>query len=108
MPPPTLVIETTRAAIQVAAGQTLSGGVAPALTLAHEVLKTMFLTKLKTGAALLCAGVVVALLGTGLTSTGTAQETTTKHLKQQPHVKNPRPRMLACRIGGPSGAFELA
>ena len=45
------------------------------LTLAQEVLKTMFLTKLKLGTvAVLCAGLFAALAGGSFTSWGVAQD----------------------------------
>jgi hypothetical protein len=61
MPPMALMQATLRAALRFAAGEQLT---APAAALAEEVLRTMVLTKLSSGAALLLA---LAFLGTGLT-----------------------------------------
>src|SRR5579864_9006440 len=62
---PTFVVSSTRAAMLLAAGQPLTDGVVttPVLALTQEVLKTMFLTKLKLGtAAVLCACLFVAII----------------------------------------------
>ena len=61
----------------LAAGQPLTEGVVAThvLALTQEVIKTMFLTKLKLGtAAVLCAGLFAALIGGSFTSLGIAQE----------------------------------
>src|SRR5262249_29739325 len=51
------------------------------LALTQEVLKTMFLTKLRLGmAAVLCAGLAVALIGGSFTSMSVAQEPKPKPL----------------------------
>lgn len=73
---PTFVVSSTKAAMLVAAGQPLAEGVVATHVLAvtQEVIKTMFLTKLKLStAAVLCAGLFVALIGGSLTSVGNAQ-----------------------------------
>jgi RNA polymerase sigma factor (sigma-70 family) len=75
--PPTIVVASAKAAHWLAAGQPLYEGVVPAhiLSLAREVLRGMFLTKLKTAAALvLCIGLLTALVGGSLAPVGTAQE----------------------------------
>jgi len=72
---PTFVVSSTRAAMLLAAGQSVTDGVVttPVLALTQEVLKTMFLTKLKLGtAAVLCAGLFVAMIGGSLASLGIA------------------------------------
>ncbi len=74
---PTFVVSSTKAALLLAAGQPLTESVVATnvLALTQEVLKTMFLTKLKLGtAAVLCAGLFVALIGGSFTSLGIAQE----------------------------------
>jgi len=73
---PTLVLSSTRAALLLAAGNPLPAGIIPgtALTLTQEVLRSMFLAKLKIGTAtVLCAGLLAALIGGALASTGLAQ-----------------------------------
>jgi RNA polymerase sigma factor (sigma-70 family) len=73
---PTLALSTTRAAVLLAAGNAVPEGVisGTALTLTHEVLRNMFVTKLKIGTAtLLCAGLLAALVVGTLASTGLAQ-----------------------------------
>ncbi len=75
--PPTLVLASARAAVRLAAGHPAPPGDVPAnvLTLAQEVLKNMFVTKLKAGAALvLCVGLLTAAVGGSLASVGTARE----------------------------------
>jgi RNA polymerase sigma factor (sigma-70 family) len=74
---PTFVVSSTKAALLLAAGQPLTERVVAThvLALTQEVLKTMFLTKLKLGtAALLCVGLCVALIGGSFTSLGIAQD----------------------------------
>jgi RNA polymerase sigma factor (sigma-70 family) len=74
---PTFVVSSTKAALLLAAGQPLTPGVVAThvLALTQEVLKTMFLTKLKLGtAALLCAGLCAALIGGSFTSLSIAQD----------------------------------
>src|SRR5262249_29058748 len=74
---PTFVVSSTRAALLLAAGQPLTDSVVttPVLALTQEVLKAMFRTKVKLGtAAVLCAGLFVALIGGSLTSLGIAQD----------------------------------
>jgi RNA polymerase sigma factor (sigma-70 family) len=76
---PTFVISSTRAAMLLAAGQPLTDGVVttPVLALTQEVLKTMFLTKLKLGtAAALCAGLFVAIIAGSIPSLSIAQDAT--------------------------------
>lgn len=75
---PTVVLSSTKAALALAGGQPLAASLVSAnvLSLTREVLKTMFLTKLKLGTALvLCAGLLVTLIGGTLTSTSLAQDT---------------------------------
>jgi RNA polymerase sigma factor (sigma-70 family) len=64
---PALVSSTIRAALLFAAGQTATAGAASAQAalLAKGVLKTMFLTKLKCGAAVLVVVGVLGLAGSG-------------------------------------------
>lgn len=74
---PTFVVSSTRAALLLATGQPVTENLVAThvLTLTQEVLKTMFLTKLKLGtAAVLCAGLVAALIGGSFTSPGIAQD----------------------------------
>jgi RNA polymerase sigma factor (sigma-70 family) len=69
--PPTLVVSSTRAAMLLATGQRVTEGVVAnqVLALTQEVIKSMFLTKLKLCmATVLCAGLIVALIGGALTS----------------------------------------
>jgi RNA polymerase sigma factor (sigma-70 family) len=70
---PTLVLSSTKAALLLAAGNALPAGIISrtALTLTQEVLRSMFLAKLKTG--VLCAGLIAALIGGALASTGLTQ-----------------------------------
>ena len=85
-PSPTLVVSLTKAAVLMAAGQPLSDSVVAAevITLTQEILKNMFLTKLKLGtAAILCAGLLVAMIGGSLTSQSIAQDPTQKQLVSQ-------------------------
>jgi RNA polymerase sigma factor (sigma-70 family) len=73
---PTLVLFSTRAALLLAAGSPLPAGTisGTALTLTQEVLRSMFLAKLKiVTATVLCAGLIAALIGGALGSTGLAQ-----------------------------------
>jgi cytochrome c peroxidase len=71
-PPSALVTGTVKGATLVAAGQGTAGAVisAKVITLTHEVLKTMVLTKLKHLAVVLLA-VALAGTGTGLLTYGT-------------------------------------
>jgi RNA polymerase sigma factor (sigma-70 family) len=74
---PSFVVSSTKAAMLLAAGQPLTDGVVAThvLALTQEVIKTMFLTKLKLGtAAVLCAGLFVTLVGGSFGSLGIAQE----------------------------------
>jgi RNA polymerase sigma factor (sigma-70 family) len=74
---PTFVVSSTRAALSLAAGQHLTERVVAAqvLNLTREVLKTMFLTKLKLGsAAVLCAGLFAALIGGSFVPRSSAQD----------------------------------
>jgi RNA polymerase sigma factor (sigma-70 family) len=73
---PTLIVSSTKAALQLAAGQPLTEGVVAThvFALSNEVLKTMFLSKLKLGAAAaLCAVLFVTLIGVSFASLGSAQ-----------------------------------
>src|SRR5262249_59935333 len=68
---PTLVLSSTKAALQLVAGNPLPGGIISetALTLAQEVLRSMFLAKLKIGTAtVLGASLLAALIGGALAS----------------------------------------
>src|SRR5262249_45980058 len=70
---PTFVVSSTRAALLLAAGQPLTDSVVAAhvLALTQEVLKNMFVTKMKLGTAVvLCAGLCAALVGGSFTSLG--------------------------------------
>src|SRR5437867_6716984 len=72
---PTFVVFSTKAALLLAAGQPLTESVVAThvLALTQKVLKTMFLSKLKLGtAAVLCAGLFVALIGGSFTSLSSA------------------------------------
>jgi RNA polymerase sigma factor (sigma-70 family) len=96
--PPTFVVSSTRAALQLAAGQPLTSSVVTTqvLALTQEVLKAMFATKLKLGtAAVLCAGLFAALIGGSLTSLGIAQD-----------AKPLGPTALAVDPGFPVGKAE--
>jgi RNA polymerase sigma factor (sigma-70 family) len=73
---PTLVLSSTKAALLLAAGNPLPAGIIPGttLTLTQEVLRSMFLAKLKIGTAtVLCAGLLAAAIGGALASTSLAQ-----------------------------------
>jgi RNA polymerase sigma factor (sigma-70 family) len=75
--PATFVVSSTKAAMLLAVGQPLMEGVVATkvIALMQEVTKAMFLAKLKLGAAaLLCAGLFVALIGGSLTSLLFAQD----------------------------------
>jgi RNA polymerase sigma factor (sigma-70 family) len=77
VPSPTTVLSAARAAALLSGGQPAAGGVIPArvLTLTQEVLKGMFLTKLKLGmSAAACAGLLLAAIGGSLAAVGTSQE----------------------------------
>ncbi|MBI3411563.1 MAG: sigma-70 family RNA polymerase sigma factor [Planctomycetes bacterium] len=81
---PTFVVTSTKAAMLLAAGQPVTEGVVATnvLALAQEVLKSMFLTKLKLGtAAVLCAGLFAALIGGSVASLGIAQDAKPKAAK---------------------------
>jgi RNA polymerase sigma factor (sigma-70 family) len=78
---PTFVVGSTKAALLLAAGQPLTESVVATnvLALTQEVLKSMFLTKLKIGtAAALCAGLLAVLIGGSFTALGMAQEVQVK------------------------------
>jgi RNA polymerase sigma factor (sigma-70 family) len=75
--PAACVISWTKAAMALAGGQAVTEGVIPAsvLTLTHEVLKSMFLAKLKLGtAAVICASLIATATCGTLTSMGVAQD----------------------------------
>jgi RNA polymerase sigma factor (sigma-70 family) len=75
---PTFVVTSTKAALLLAAGKPLTESLVATnvLALTQEVLKSMFLTKLKLGTAVvLCAGLFAALIGPSFTSLGMAQDT---------------------------------
>jgi RNA polymerase sigma factor (sigma-70 family) len=74
---PTFVVSSTKAALLLAAGQPLTESLVATnvLALTQEVLKSMFLTKLKlVTTAVLCAGLFAALIGPSFTSLGIAQD----------------------------------
>jgi RNA polymerase sigma factor (sigma-70 family) len=78
---PTLVVSATKAALLVAAGQTLTPGLVSSqvLTLTKEVLTSMFFTKLKfVSASILCVGLAVALIAGSFATTGSAQDAAPK------------------------------
>jgi RNA polymerase sigma factor (sigma-70 family) len=92
---PTFVVSSTRAAMLLAAGQSLTEGiVAPhALALTREVLKSMFLAKLKLATvAVLSTGLFAALIGGSFSSLGIAQDA--------------RPRAVAEKKNGPPVTAE--
>jgi RNA polymerase sigma factor (sigma-70 family) len=75
---PTFVVTSTKAALLLAAGKPLAESLIATnvFALTQEVLKSMFLTKLKLGTAIvLCAGLFAALIGPAFTSLGMAQDT---------------------------------
>jgi RNA polymerase sigma factor (sigma-70 family) len=74
---PTFVVSSTRAALLLAEGQPLteSAVATQVLALTQEVLKNMFLSKVKLGtAAVLCAGLFVAMVTGSFSSLGFAQD----------------------------------
>jgi RNA polymerase sigma factor (sigma-70 family) len=74
---PTFVVSSARVVMLLTSGQPLADGVISGhvIALTQEVLKTMFLTKLRLGmAAVLCAGLAVALIGGSFASMSVAQE----------------------------------
>jgi RNA polymerase sigma factor (sigma-70 family) len=77
---PTFVVTSTKAALLLAAGKPIAESLVATnvLALTQEVLKSMFLTKLKLGTAVvLCAGLFAALIGPSFTSLGMAQDAKT-------------------------------
>jgi RNA polymerase sigma factor (sigma-70 family) len=80
---PAFVVSSARAAMLLTSGRSLADSVISThvLALTQEVVKTMFLTKLRFGmAAVLCAGLFLALIGGSFTSMGIAQEAKSKPL----------------------------
>jgi RNA polymerase sigma factor (sigma-70 family) len=73
---PAFVVSSTRAALLLAEGQPLTESLVATqvLALTQEVLKSMFLTKLKLSTAVLCAGLVVAMVAGSFASLGFAQD----------------------------------
>jgi RNA polymerase sigma factor (sigma-70 family) len=74
---PSFVVSSTNAAMVLAAGQPLTEAVVGThvLALTQEVIKSMFLTKLKLGTvAVLCAGLFMAVIGGSFTSLSIAQD----------------------------------
>ncbi|MCI0639855.1 MAG: sigma-70 family RNA polymerase sigma factor [Gemmataceae bacterium] len=72
---PALVIASTKAATAMLGGQPLCAVAPHVLSLAEEVMKVMFFTKLKIGTALfVCAGLLAALVGGALQSVSHAQD----------------------------------
>jgi RNA polymerase sigma factor (sigma-70 family) len=85
--PPLFIVSSTKAAMLIAAGQPLSDNLVAAnvLVLAKGVLMSMFLTKLKLGAvAVLCAALVISMVGGFATSHVVAQDPAPKPVAQQP------------------------
>jgi RNA polymerase sigma factor (sigma-70 family) len=77
---PTFVVTSTKAALLLAAGKPVAESLVATnvLALTQEVLKSMFLTKLKLGTAVvLCAGLFAALIGPSFTSLSMAQDAKT-------------------------------
>ncbi|MCI0380397.1 MAG: sigma-70 family RNA polymerase sigma factor [Gemmataceae bacterium] len=77
---PTLVVASAHAALALATGQPLAAGLVSSqvLSLSREVLKTMFLAKLKIGVAMVvCTGLFVAALGGSFLPAGLAQTAAT-------------------------------
>lgn len=75
--PPLFVVTSTRAALQLAAGQPVAQSVVAShvLALTQEVVKTMFLTKVKLGTAVaLCVGLFVTVIAGSFTSPSAAQD----------------------------------
>jgi RNA polymerase sigma factor (sigma-70 family) len=73
---PTVVVSLSKAAFALAGGQPLASGIVSAnvLSLTQEVLKTMFLTKVKIATSVvLCTGLLMTLIGGTMTSTTMAQ-----------------------------------
>jgi RNA polymerase sigma factor (sigma-70 family) len=76
--PPTMILHMARTALRIGCGQTLDKGLVPTkiLSLAQEVTRNMFLTKLKSrGSALLCVSLLTTALGGSLVSLGAGQGT---------------------------------
>lgn len=74
---PKLAVACARGALLFATGGPVAAGMIPdpVLTLSKEVLRTMFVTKLKVvSTIMLCAGIVTALIGGSLSSQGLAQD----------------------------------
>jgi len=74
---PTFVVSSTKAAMLLAAGQPLTESVVATevIALTQEVLKSMFLSKLRLGTVVvLCAGLFAALIGGSFTSLCIAQD----------------------------------
>jgi RNA polymerase sigma factor (sigma-70 family) len=90
---PTLVVSSTKAAVLLATGQTVTEGVVTnqVLALTQEVIKNMFLTKLKlASAALLCAGLMVAVIGGTLDSLAAQDGSRTKTPAVEERTKAPQ------------------
>jgi RNA polymerase sigma factor (sigma-70 family) len=89
---PALVSSTLRAALQFAAGQTAAAGAVP-VALAKGVLKSMFLTKLKCGTAVLLVAGVLGFAGSGALRTQAAGDDSrpSKAVASKPEIK-PQPR----------------
>jgi RNA polymerase sigma factor (sigma-70 family) len=84
---PALVLDTAKAAVLLSGGRALDTGLVSTeiLSLAQEVIRNMFLTKLKVGAAaLLCAGLLLTALGSSLASVGAEQQTKAPPAQQFP------------------------
>jgi RNA polymerase sigma factor (sigma-70 family) len=91
---PTFVVSSTKAAMLLAAGQSLaeSAVATHVVALTREVLKNMLLTKLKLGAgAVLCAGLFVAIIGGSFTSPSIAQDAKPKPVFVDPSASPAQP-----------------
>src|SRR5262249_34836705 len=74
---PTMVLSTAKAAVSLGCGSALEKGIISTkiLSLAQEVARTMFITKLKLGVSVLVgAGLLTAALGGSLASVGAGQD----------------------------------
>ncbi len=101
---PTVVSSSTKAAMLISTGQPLTQSIVAAnvLALAKGVLNTMFLTKLKIGSAmLLCASLMLAVVGGFSASAIVAQDSKTKSPARQhtpPAAKTERDEDFIRRI----------
>jgi RNA polymerase sigma factor (sigma-70 family) len=113
---PALVLDTAKAAVLLSGGRALNTGLVSTeiLSLAQGVIRNMFLTKLKVGAAaLLCAGLLLTALGSSLTSVGAeeqkkapaqpfpgaARQASEEHAAAVPPVSPPADKDRAAMVG---------